>query len=306
MNKFVKICKKTQEELKEYLPKFLKSKGYKPVVKDGFIYAKGDTVLLTAHMDTVHTAPVDQVIFTEKGNRVSSPEGIGGDDRCGIYIIMQILNKTDLRPSILFCEDEEIGGIGSNKFNNSKYADQIQKLKFFIELDRMDAKDAVFYNCDNPEFTEWIISETGYTEAYGSFSDISHLCPAAGIAGVNLSCGYYNPHTLKEYVLLDEMENTINVTINLIEAAKAEEVPQFEYIEAKRPNFYGRLYDYDYDYDYDYKGIYGGVWIEYYDPATDTTGDEFVYGNTLEEAVGRFLMNHPTMSWGCIYNYEEY
>ena len=53
---FVDICKKTQEELIEWLPDVLIQCGYTDVVKSpGFIYAKGTVpVLLTAHMDTVH------------------------------------------------------------------------------------------------------------------------------------------------------------------------------------------------------------------------------------------------------------
>ena len=34
-----------------------------------------------------------------------------------------------------------------------------------IELDRANSKDAVFYECDNKDFTEYITSSTGYKEA---------------------------------------------------------------------------------------------------------------------------------------------
>ena len=62
-----------------------------------------------------------------------------------------------------------------------------------------------------------MIEHTGYKKQIGSFTDISVLMPASGLCGVNLSCGYYNPHTTQEYVKYGEMLNTINVAMELIE-----------------------------------------------------------------------------------------
>ena len=95
---FISLCKMTQNELKNFLPKRLEEAGYTDVVvDDGFIYARGDIpYLVTAHMDTVHKEPVkDFYEFVDKnGNHIlSSPQGIGGDDRCGIYMILDIIKN---------------------------------------------------------------------------------------------------------------------------------------------------------------------------------------------------------------------
>ena len=91
MKKFVDICKMTQKEVKDYMAEYLTSREYNVENKDGFLYAKGDIpVLLVAHMDTVHKQL--PTVINEIGGRISSPQGIGGDDRCGIFIIMNMHN----------------------------------------------------------------------------------------------------------------------------------------------------------------------------------------------------------------------
>lgn len=253
---FIDLCLPTQKELKELLPQKLVDAGYKDVVVgDGFIYAKGEIpVLLTAHMDTVHTYPVIDYYeyVNEKGNHVlSSPQGIGGDDRCGIYMILEIIK--DHKCSVLFCEDEETGGHGSKKFCKTDFIAELADLKYLIELDRANATDAVFYSCDNPEFTKFIEDNTGYKETWGSFSDISNLAPDCGIAAVNLSCGYYHAHTLGEEVVVEEMLNTIEVVKELLSV----ECEQFVYIRKTYASYGG--------YGYGYGHGYGGYYSSYYD-----------------------------------------
>ena len=98
MKEFIKLCKKTKQEMKKYLKNELK-KYYKEVVdEDGFLYVKGSEIALTAHMDTTphveygNRKRVKNVKITAIKNKtiVSAREGIGGDDRCGIYIIMKL------------------------------------------------------------------------------------------------------------------------------------------------------------------------------------------------------------------------
>ena len=222
MKSFVDICKMTQSELKKYMASYLGSKKYKVENHDGFLYAKGDVpVLLVAHMDTVHRQL--PATICEINGKISSPQGIGGDDRCGIFIIMNLVNR--LHCSVVLCEDEEIGGIGARKFSNSQFIHSLD-VNYAIEFDRMNANDAVFYSCDNKDFTEFVVDTIGFKEAHGSFSDISIIAPAAKIAAVNLSCGYYRAHTTDEYVMYDEMMDTIDAAEALIKT----ECDKFEYV----------------------------------------------------------------------------
>ena len=207
-----KIIRLRQKQLKKALFDFLVTHGYNPISSDGFLYAAGDIpILLTAHMDTVHTKPVKRIV--KRGNIWSSPQGIGGDDRAGVYIISRII-ASGYKPHVLFCEDEESGGIGARKFVKSGIMPDVN---YIIGLDRRGSDDAVFYDCYNKEFVEYIES-FGFKEALGTFSDISIIAPALGVAAVNLSTGFYREHTKNEYIDIKVMGTTFRRVADMLKA----------------------------------------------------------------------------------------
>lgn len=259
---FVNICKMSAKKLKQYLCGVMKMtyKEENTIIGDGYIYCRGNIpVLLTAHMDTVHKELIkdyyEDVQTDEDGNTthtISSPQGIGGDDRCGIYAILKIIESGYI-PYVLFCEEEEVGGIGSAKFCKTKYITELSNLKFLIELDRANANDLVFYSNANQDWIDWVEDETNWKKSWGTFSDISHLSPACEISSVNLSCGYYKAHTVYEYVIIEELLETIEMTKHLLDASK--KVEAFVYEERKYNTKYYGMYntfggeDYDDDFD---------------------------------------------------------
>lgn len=305
---FVKICKLEQKQLKNYLAMFLYEVGYEEVtLDDGFIYAKGSIPFcLTAHMDTVHQDVVKTTYeFNKEGDYIiSSSQGIGGDDRCGIYMITELLKK-GYKPYVVFCEDEEIGCVGSKKFCKTKFVDEIgEYCKYIIELDRANKNDAVFYECDNEEFEKFITENTGYKTAVGSCSDISYLCPATKLAGVNLSCGYYNPHTLGEYVNMTEMQRTQDTVEKLLNT----ECVQYEYIERA----YGLNHYYGWGWNY---GNYYSSKIEKDDVCymEITFNDEkgkpvtvFEEGCSEDACWVAFFMDNPTVSFDHVIDWDYY
>ena len=190
--------------------------------------------MLLAHLDTVHEKPVKHICMSFDKNILMSPQGIGGDDRCGVYAIVKAHEASPVKPWLLFTCDEEIGGVGADIFadNHSKgnLPTSLDTLKLLIEIDRKGSKDAVYYNCDNSEFEAYIISK-GFVTAYGSFSDISIIAPELGVAAVNLSSGYYNAHTLHEYINRKQLEAVIRSIIGIIADAAKPDFPRYEYIE---------------------------------------------------------------------------
>lgn len=208
---FETILKATQKQLKFLLAKELRQQKYKTTVKDGFIYAKGSIpVLLVAHMDTVHASPPKIICYSEDNRFIMSPYGIGGDDRCGIYMILEIIKL--YKCHVLFTEDEEIGGHGALKFISSNIKPNVN---YIVEFDRKGANDCVFYEDDNKEFHEFVES-FGFKTAKGSFSDISLIAPKLGISAVNLSCGYFSPHTNHELIDMKIINNNIDRSISMI------------------------------------------------------------------------------------------
>ena len=232
---FETILRLSQMELKKRLKAELKSRGYLVTDKPGYLYAEGTIpVLLVAHMDTVHRQPVEQICYSEGKAVAMSPQGIGGDDRCGVWMILQILLTANCH--VLFCEDEEVGCVGAKRFTKGSLQPRVN---YIVELDRRGNNDAVFYRCDNPEFEDFITS-FGFETAGGSCSDISYIAPYLETAAVNISCGYYCEHQRHEYIRLEEMELNAARVAQMV----TQQTEHFEYREPQDSFFGGRVYQY--------------------------------------------------------------
>lgn len=224
----------TQKQLFKRLCK--KFKGKTLISKGNFILVRGQApVMLVAHLDTVHEEPVRDICLSADRNILMSPQGIGGDDRCGVFALVKAYRLSKIKPWLLFCCDEEIGGLGAKQFclahSQLQLPKEIDDLKFIIELDRKGKNDAVYYRCDNHDF-EAYISGKGFTTAQGSFSDISLIAPELSIAAVNLSSGYYSPHTRHEYINRSQLDDTIQKVINIVSESYRDDLPIFDYTES--------------------------------------------------------------------------
>lgn len=236
-NEFQHILKLDQKELKAYLVNVLKENGYSDIVnEDGFIYAKGsENYLLAAHMDRHPNLKEKVITIDESVNQKNeeiwiSPEGIAGDDRCGVYIILELIKI--YKPSVLFTEDEEIGCVGSKKFIDTKYIEDLKCLNYFIQIDRghthrnivdkhnKHGRDVVFYEVNNKLFIENVCKYTGYGIGKGTCTDIVYLSKATDVASFNISAGYYDEHSLKEYIKPKEVINCYDAVVKVIQNMK--------------------------------------------------------------------------------------
>ncbi len=247
------FLKPTQAQLFDYLRKTYKDRA--TVCKGNYILVKGDApIMLLAHLDTVHKEPVKDICKTKGGNILMSPQGIGGDDRCGVYAITTVFENAEVKPWLLFTCDEEIGGVGAEKFadmyRKKKLPKALGKLKLLIEIDRKGKNDAVYYECDNPELKTYITSK-GFATDFGSYSDISTVAPELGVAAVNLSSGYYNAHTLHEYINRRHLNDTVAKVQEIVAEAANPDFPKYEYIEDERWAGYGMGWGMRYLYDRD-------------------------------------------------------
>lgn len=217
-----------EERLLKVMSKFLMMKYKEVYTTNEYIIAIGDIpVAIVAHLDTVFSTPPNDIFYDRVKNVMWSPDGLGADDRAGVYSIVQIV-KQGYKPTIIFTTDEEIGGRGANALIK-EFPNAPTHLKYIIELDRQGADDCVFYDCDNPDFEDYVES-FGFVTASGTFSDISIICPNWKIAGVNLSIGYRDEHTYGEILYIGHMLNTINKVIKMLKQASSNTVKDFEYI----------------------------------------------------------------------------
>lgn len=248
------IFKMTEHKLLEFAAQQLQYvyKYARVVNKKDYVYAEGQIpILLMAHVDTVHRTPVKTLVYDNTQGVLWSPEGIGADDRAGVLGIFELLRR-GLRPHVLFVDGEESGGIGVRAF---MWEFKNPGVQYVIELDRKNGGEAVFYDCDNPSFTRYVL-EFGFKEDYGSFTDIVYLCPEWGVAGVNLSTGYYGAHTNLEYLVLSDLWRTLNRVERMLLSP-----PEncFKYIASYKPigrgvsSYYGGYTKYD-KYEYGYAG----------------------------------------------------
>ena len=225
---FEQILRLPQPKLKQMLDARLVRSGYSTVNKQGYLYAPGEVpVLLVAHLDTVHHQTVRSICYSEDRKIVMSPQGIGGDDRAGVFMILQIIQKA--RCHVLFCEDEEIGAVGAGLFDQGGIQ---PKVNFIVELDRRGRDDAVFYSCCNRKFISFV-EQFGFQEEMGSFSDISIIAPGMETAAVNISAGYYAEHSLHEYINLEHMMLNVERVTQMAQA----ECSHFAYVRSRHRGF---------------------------------------------------------------------
>lgn len=207
---------------------------------------------LVAHLDSVFSESPKGIKL--KRGKLTSKTGLGADDKAGIIAILEIL-KTNKNINAIFTIDEEIGGIGARGI---KY-EQIKNVQYFIEIDRQGKND--FINkiyCDaiaNDDFIKDIkhlIKKYGFNFKDGAYTDILDLSETSNISAINLSSGYYNPHTSKEYVVLSELQNTINFVKAILKTAQKTYVaPERKYVD----DFENINTDYALKDVYDIKGL---------------------------------------------------
>lgn len=220
-------------------PKKLKDLGYNDIEFIGDnLFAHGNVpVMLVSHADIVGNDYPTEFIYEKNDSIIrANNRTLGGDDRCGGYIILEALKKLNVRPYICITHDEEKGCLGADEFTTKMPYNEYE-IKFMIELDRRGSEDLVYYDCDGYEdFMKFCEDMTGYKHAHGSYSDICSFMDEWKVCGVNMSCGYYNEHTAKEHVVIDEMLNTKDVLVNWLNNIDYDTLQRFDY-SPKQKNY---------------------------------------------------------------------
>ena len=235
---FERLVSLSQKELKKAMAQYLKAKYENVIFTKDYLVAIGDIpIALVAHMDTVFKTPVSDLYYDQRKGVLWSPDGLGADDRAGVFAILKILQE-GFRPSVIFTTDEEQSGLGASAL--AQIPCPIPNLKYMIELDRRGSNDCVFYDCYCPEFVDYIES-FGFCEKWGSFSDISFLMGEWLVCGVNISVGYEDEHSIAETCNISALYDTIKKVKKMLHET---DIPTFEYKEY--PYAYSRwFYSYD-------------------------------------------------------------
>lgn len=253
-------------DMQAYLLQFLKDMGLSPSTdKLGNVYAtKGEAEYypcMVAHMDTVHSwqhnfqvakstdgkvlyAIADGGVKDENLPLLSMPvkqAGIGGDDRCGIYVALHWLRLAQVGKVAFFVE-EECGTVGSRGSNASFFADT----SVVLQCDRQGSQDWVQTvagtQVSSNEFITSIkdlLDHHAYkTIQSGGITDVGALKQKGlPVCAANMSCGYYRPHSAEETIFLPALENTLNLCLKVL--ARVGGTPQPHEHVAKTYSSYG-------------------------------------------------------------------
>lgn len=146
--------------------------------------------------------------------------GLGCDDSNGICVAIQLLKVLpDLK--CVFTTEEELGVRGAQKavFNT----EFLNNIRFFLQADRRGSSDLIVHTNGikivTDEFLtdlEPIVNKYGYSKNIGTLTDVGEFVDEVKICGVNISCGYYNEHTVNEYCVISELENCLNFMYEII------------------------------------------------------------------------------------------
>jgi hypothetical protein len=160
------------------------------------------SILIVCHADTV-IAPRFHHMFD---NHVIVASGL--DDRLGIMLAFHIVNTYDLKADILITDGEE------SCRSSAKYH-ELKKYNWIVELDRAGT-DYVDYGLCSQDFHEHIQKTCKIELGIGSFSDISFI--KTNSSCFNLGIGYYDPHDVYSYCIIEHVELAIERLIALYAA----------------------------------------------------------------------------------------
>ena len=188
---------------------------------------------VVSHIDTVHknhTSLIqnnERLVISEKEGILTAynpnngnQTGIGGDDKCGVFVCLSLLEHFDILKASFFVE-EEIGMKGSQEadvefFDNVGYAIQFDapSANWVSEI----CSGVKLFDEEFKTHITEILSEGGYTKfSVDPFTDVNQLAQKFDFNCLNLGCGYYKQHTDKEYVVIKEVENSLKMGIALID-----------------------------------------------------------------------------------------
>lgn len=238
-----------------------------------FTKGKCDTYpCVVAHLDQVQSKhSADFTTFVHEGviygwsPSSNQQEGLGADDKNGIWIALKCLERFDVL-KVAFFNSEEIGCVGSR----SAEMDFFKDCRFIIQPDRRGAHDLITEICYSDicsdEFKKDLDAELfGYVATNGLMTDVLELSErGVGLSCINVSCGYYEPHTNNETTRIEDLVNCYNFVAHII--GKCTKVYPHQYEEYTYTHYkstYGggianRVYPRDFSYDDDYYGyMYG-------------------------------------------------
>ena len=188
---------------------------------------------VVSHIDTVHRSHIEliekniRLDIVDKGNGdliaynplTELQTGIGGDDKCGVFVCLSLFLELDILKGAFFVE-EEIGMLGSKEADPKFFKNVGYAIQFDAPSANWITEVCSGVKIFDPEFKnkiKTVLSEGGYTKfSNDPFTDVNQLSQKFDFNCLNLGCGYYEQHRDSEYVVVDEVMKSLHMGIKLI------------------------------------------------------------------------------------------
>jgi tripeptide aminopeptidase len=276
MVEYLRNILKTMPDVEYYTDEMNNVYATKGKLEDGEFYP-----MFIAHTDTVHEL-VDKIVVREEilvkpttfGHKYDNkeflslkgytsngkPTGIGGDDKCGVFIALELLRILPKLKIGLFVS-EETGCHGSSRCDLNFLSDVGYAIQFDAPGNNLITKicsgtalyeeNGEFINIVKPLFekTMGVIAD----EQSHPYTDVSQIKRKGDFSCINLSCGYYNMHSSNEFVVVSDVDKAINFAV---EAVSQLGLKKYKYIyQVPSLPKYGEMFKidtYDDEDDFDY------------------------------------------------------
>lgn len=192
---------------------------------------------VVAHTDTVHHDQIE-LINTKTNITIKSlltgdnrtklmgwnphndcPTGIGGDDKCGVYICLKMLLDSDVLKAVFFVEEET--GMHGSKVADPKFFDNVgYAIQFDAPTNNWFSETLLGIPLWNKNFfnaVENTLSENKIDNISNDpFTDVLQLRKKFDFCCAVFPTGYYNQHSKYEYVIPEETEQCFNIGMQTV------------------------------------------------------------------------------------------
>ena len=199
-----------------------------------FIKIGESNTMFASHLDsaTHKSSKVKLITYTKENNKFVSTDGrtiLGADDKAGVTVMLYMI-ENQVPGLYYFFIGEEMGGIGSSNLASDYSNENLKNIKRCISFDRNGYNsiitDQINGKCCSSIFADALCLEfknnglklkkdkTGIFTDSANFINIINEC-------TNISVGYFNEHTKREYQNITYLEKLCKAAINI----KWEELP---------------------------------------------------------------------------------
>lgn len=216
------LCECTNKKIcSEFYPTY---KGEKKIIDWARKYDLLDFFSFNSYTDT------STYKITEKNGKIQGSgknRVLGGDDKCGIFIALEVARLTNMPMRLLFTVGEECGCVGIKDFIKNN-ADWFKEIAYSITIDRRGADNLLWSQLGKKSCTRSFAArlakagiELGIPVKLedGNVADVIYIRELVKNA-VNISAGYHNPHDTNEYIVWDEVVQIIKWVKKFIEEEK--------------------------------------------------------------------------------------